>query len=311
MRAVFMGTPEFAVPSLEGLLRHHQVVAVYTQPDRRAGRGRSLVISPVKSLALARGLPVRQPASLKPEGEAEELERLCPEVIVVAAYGQILPRRVLHIPPRGCLNVHPSLLPRHRGPSPVASAILDGDEFTGVSIMLLDEGLDTGPILAQTRLAIEPQDTTGSLTAKLSELGAKLLVETLALWGERKVEPQPQSEEGASYSPSLTKEDGEIDWRLPAQELARRVRAFQPWPGCYSWWRGRLLRIMEVEPRPGEGKPEPGRVRALGRGVGVETGEGVLELRRVQMEGRQAMSGEEFARGQRGLVGAILPHRGA
>ncbi|MFQ5826928.1 MAG: methionyl-tRNA formyltransferase, partial [Dehalococcoidia bacterium] len=269
MRVVFMGTPEFAVPCLEGLLRHHQVVAVYTQPDRRAGRGRSLVISPVKRLALARGLPVRQPASLKPEGVAEELERLRPEVIVVAAYGQILPRRVLHIPPRGCLNVHPSLLPRHRGSSPVASAILDGDEFTGVSIMLLDEGLDTGPILAQTRLAIEPQDTTGSLTAKLSELGAQLLVETLALWLERKLESQPQGEEGATYSRPLTKEDGVIDWRLPAQELARRIRALQPWPGCYSWWRSRLLRIMEAVPRPGEGKPEPGRVRALGRGVGV------------------------------------------
>ncbi len=303
-----MGTPQFALPSLEGLLRDHEVVAVYTQPDRGAGRGRPLAGSPVKKLALDRGLPVLQPASLKPEREAEGLEGLRPDVIVVAAYGRILPRRVLDIPPLGCLNVHPSLLPRHRGASPVASAILAGDEDSGVSIMLLDEGMDTGPILAQTRQAIGPGDTTGSLTARLSELGAGLLLETLARWAEGKLEPRPQGEEAVSYSRPLAREDGEIDWRLPARELDRRLRAFQPWPGCYSRWRGRLLKVIEAVPLPGEGAGEPGRVRARGRGVGVDTGEGVLELVRVQGEGRGAMSGGEFARGQPGFVGAVLPH---
>ncbi len=303
-----MGTPEFALPSLEGLLRRHEVVAVYTQPDRGVGRGRHVAVSPVKQLALDRGLPVRQPASLKLEREAEDLEGLRPDVIVVAAYGRILPRRVLDIPPLGCLNVHPSLLPRYRGPAPVASAILAGDEQTGVSIMLLDEGMDTGPILAQTRLAIGPGDTTGSLTAALSEQGAELLRDTLARWGEGKLEPHPQGEEGVSYSRPLAREDGEMDWRLPARELDRRLRAFHPWPGCYTQWRGRRLKIVEAVPRPGEGAREPGRVRAWGQGVGVETGEGVLELVRVQGEGRGAASGGDFARGQQGFVGAVLPH---
>ena len=307
MRVVFMGSPEFALPSLEMLLLHCEVVAVYTQPDRQAGRGRHPAMSSVKRLALARGLPVMQPPSLRPPQEAERLADLGPDVIVVAAYGQLLPRGVLGVPAHACLNVHPSLLPRHRGPSPVAAAILAGDEFTGVTIMLMDEGLDTGPILAQSRLAIADQDTKGSLTTRLAELGAQLLGQTLPLWLQGEIHPQPQDEKEATYSRVITKEQGEIDWHLPAREIARRVRAFEPWPGCYTWWGGRRLKVMEAVPLGTEGGLQPGRMMALGRGVGVETGEGILGLRRVQLEGRRAMSAEEFARGQRDWVGRILP----
>jgi len=310
MRVVFMGTPEFALPALARLVSGGQeVLAVYTQPDKPAGRGRSLVSSAVKRAALDRGLPVWQPPSLRPPEEIERLANLHPEVIVVAAFGLLLPQSILDIPPLGCVNIHPSLLPRHRGPSPVAAAILAGDEITGVSIMLLDKGMDTGPLLAQQQVPVSPEDTTGSLTAKLAQLGGQLLMQTLPLWLEGKLTPQPQDEAKASYSKLITKEEGKIDWHRPAIELWRKVRAFQPWPGCYTTWQGRLLKIMETIPLPGGG--EPGRVIAIeeteGAPVGVQAGEGVLGLLQLQLEGKRAMSAEEFVRGQRGFIGASLP----
>ena len=220
MRFVFMGSPEFAVPPLEHLLiNQYQVVAVYTQPDRSAGRGRTLVSSPVKGAALAWGLPVVQPPSLKGAGVVEQLTGFTPDVIVVAAFGQILPQSVLAMPRLGCLNIHPSLLPRFRGASPVASAILAGDDFTGVSLMVMDEGLDTGPILARAQIPISAQDTTGSLTTKLSWLGARLLGEVLIHWTRGELTPRPQDESEATYCGPITKEEGEIDWRLPAIDI--------------------------------------------------------------------------------------------
>jgi len=315
LRFVFMGSPEFAVLPLEHLLvNQYQVVAVYTQPDRPAGRGSALVSPPVKRVALAWGLPVVQPASLKEAGVVEQLTRFTPDIIVVAAFGQILPQSVLAMPRLGCINIHPSLLPRFRGASPVASAILAGDEFTGVSIMLMDEGLDTGPVLARAQIPISAPDTTGSLTTKLSLIGAQLLGEVLVHWTRGELTPQPQDEAQASYCGPITKEDGEIDWRLPAIDIWRRVRAYHPWPGCYTKWRGRQLKIIEAVPLPEERTFKVGQVVALTSvlegskaGFGVCTGDGVLGVLRVQLEGKQVLSAAEFLRGQREFIGAVLP----
>ena len=311
MRIVFMGTSDFSVPGLERLiLGEHDVVAVYTQPDKPAGRGRALAFSAAKRVALEHEVPVMQPPSFREPGAIESLARLRPDVVVVAAFGMILPPGVLAIPPLGCLNIHPSLLPRHRGPSPIEGAILAGDEWTGVSIILMDEGVDTGAILSQRKVAIEPQDTAESLTTKLAQASAQLLGDTLPLWYSRNLAPTPQQEEGATYTRLFSKEDGEIDWHLPAVDIWRRVRAFYPWPGCYTRWRGNILKVVEAIPLPGGG--EPGRVKALaptaGAALGVEAGDGILGLIRVQLEGRRVITAEEFLRGQRGFLEATLPN---
>lgn len=314
MRVVFMGTPEYAVSPLKRLvLNQYQVVAVYTQPDRPAGRGRSLVSSPLKRAALAWKLPVVQPVSLKSTEVVTQLAEFHPDVIVVAAFGQILPQSVLDVPSYGCINIHPSLLPRFRGASPVAAAILAGDEFTGVSIMLMDRGLDTGPVLARAQIPISVQDTTGSLTAKLSLIAAQLLPEVLPRWSRGELTPQPQSEAEATYSAPISKEEGEIDWCLPAVSIWRRVRALQPWPGCYTRWQQRQLKIIEAVPLLAIGALEAGQVVALTSATaseaafGVSTGEGILGVLRVQLEGKRAMSAAEFLRGQRQFIGSILP----
>jgi len=309
-----MGTPEFAIPSLEYLiLNQYQVVAVYTQPDKPAGRGRSLAFPPLKRAALAWKLPVVQPVSLKSAQAMAQLAEFHPDVIVVAAFGQILLQSVLDIPGHRCINIHPSLLPRFRGASPVASAILAGDEFTGVSIMLMDRGLDTGPILARAQIPISAQDTTGSLTAKLSLIAARLLQEVLPRWSRGELTPQPQNEAEATYSGPISKEEGEVDWRLPAIDIWRRVRALQPWPGCYTRWQGRQLKIIEAVPLPAIRALEVGQVVALTSATesraafGVSTGEGILGVLKVQLEGKRAMSAAEFLRGQRHFIGARLP----
>jgi methionyl-tRNA formyltransferase len=305
-----MGSPEFAVPTLERLvLNQYQVVAVYTQPDSRAGRGRTLVSPPVKLAAKSLGLEVVQPPSLKEAGVVEQLAQFRPEVIVVAAFGQILPRAVLKIPRFGAVNVHPSLLPRFRGASPVAAAILAGDEFSGVSIMLMDEGLDTGPVLARAQVPISALDTTGSLTARLSSVGARLLIEALGNYLRGELTPQPQNEAEATYSGAISKEEGEIDWHLPAIELWRRVRAFSPWPGCYTRWQEGRLKIIEAVPVTEARNFKSGQVAALTStaAFGVGTGEGVLGILRVQAEGKRVMSAAEFLRGQREFIGAVLP----
>ena len=253
MRILFMGTPEFAIAPLEHLiLNQFKIVAVYTQPDRAGGRGRSLVPPPVKKAALTFHLPVVQPTSLKEAEAVAKLAEFHPDAIVVAAFGQILPQSILDIPRYGCINIHPSLLPRFRGSSPVVAAILAGDEVTGVTIMLMDRGMDTGPILAQKTLAISPQDTTGSLTAKLSQMAAKFLPEVLLRWTRGEITPQPQNEAEATYTAPITKEQGGIDWKWSAVEIWRRVRAFQPWPGAYTRWGGRRLEIIEAVPLPEE-----------------------------------------------------------
>ena len=315
MRVIFMGTPEFAIPCLEHLiLNRHQVVAVYTQPDKPAGRGRSLVSPPVKKAAVALNLPVVQPISLRRADVVAQMAGFHPDVIVVAAFGHILPQSVLDIPRYGCINIHFSRLPRFRGASPVAAAILAGDEFSGISIMLMDEGLDTGPVLARASIPISVRDTTGSLTLKLSQVAARLLQEVLVHWQRGEITPQPQNEDEATYCGSISKEEGEIDWHLPAVALWRRVRAFYPWPGCYTRWQGKQLKIIEAVPLPEAGTPEAGRVVALSpvageskAAFGVYTGGGILGVLAVQLEGKRAMSAAEFLKGQRQFVGATLP----
>ncbi len=308
MRVVFMGTPDFAVPTLKKLIETCNVVGVVTQPDRRAGRGRRLRASPVKEVALAHGLEVWQPASLRRDPEAvSHLRGWRPDAIVVAAFGQILPAEVLAIPPHGCLNVHASLLPRHRGAAPIAAAILSGDEHTGVTIMLMDEGMDTGPILAQAKIPISPKDTTLSLSERLAPLGADLLAATLPRWVDGKVEPTAQDESRATYCHPVAKTDGLIDWSLPAVELERRARAYYPWPGLYTTWQGRKLSVWPARAVPEwSGEGEPGQVIELASRLAVVTGQGALILEEVQLAGKRAMPAREFARGQRGFVGAKL-----
>lgn len=306
-RIVFMGTPEFAVPALEALADAHQVVGVVTQPDRPAGRGRRLAPSPVKQVALERGLSLSQPHSLRTPEAVAQLSAWKPDVIVVAAFGQILPQDVLGLPPHGCLNVHGSLLPHWRGAAPVAAAILAGDEVTGVTIMQMDAGLDTGPVLAQREETILPDDTQATLEERLAYLGAELLVETLSAYLAGNLLPRPQPEEGATYAGQLRKEDGLLDWSRPAVELDRQVRAFTPWPGAFTTWRGQRLKVLRVVPLPEwHGDAPPGTVIVLADGVVVATGEGALRLEEVQLAGKRPMDIAPFLRGQRDFAGSAL-----
>ena len=253
MRAVFMGTPEFAVPSLTRLITGgYDVVAVYSQPDRRAGRGREPISPPVKAAAQRMGIPVQQPESFRSEDVITQLAEYQPDFIVVCAYGQILTQSVLDIPPYQCLNIHFSLLPRYRGASPVAAAILAGDKFTGVSLQLVRQKLDTGPLLMAGAVPVMPWDSTGSLVGKLSRVAPGLLLEALTGWLRGEREHRPQDEARATYFAQLRKEEGEIDWNLPAVEIWRRVRALYPWPGCFTTWRGKQLKITAAMAYPEE-----------------------------------------------------------
>lgn len=304
-----MGTPDFGVPVLKSLLSSaHQVVAVYTRPDKPAGRGRQLLPAPVKQAAIAAGIPVVEPPSLRQESSARDLAALRPDLVVVAAYACILPPEVLKVPPHGCLNVHPSLLPRYRGASPVATALLNGDAETGVSVMLMDSGLDTGPILSQERIDIGDADTTGSLTQRLSEMGAELLLRTVDDWLNGRVQPLPQCESEATFSARIMAGDGKLDWSLPAVVLGRQVRAYHPWPGSYTSWKGQRLKVHSALPIIMSQPAPPGTAIELPKplSVGVATGDGMLALRRVQLEGKREVTAEEFVRGQQDLLGAHL-----
>jgi methionyl-tRNA formyltransferase len=312
VRTVFMGTPQFAVTILESLLQSsYQVLAVYTQPDKPAGRGRPVVSPPVKKLALERHIPVIQPETFKSSKVVEKLAGFQPELIVVAAFGFILPPAVLSLPKFGCLNVHPSLLPRHRGPSPVANTILCGDELTGVTIMLMDAGLDTGPILAQRKVVVSFTDTTGSLSSKLADVGTKLFLETLPKWLGGELSPKAQDESQATYSKLITSKDAEIDWHLSAVELWRKVRAYNPWPSCYTWCQGKRLKIHKAIPFGDVVEGKIGEVVALTEppGVGVVTRQGILGLCQVQLEGKREMSANDFVRGKRDFIGCVLGER--
>lgn len=309
MKTVFMGTPGFSLPVLEVLAELGlPIVAVYTKPDRPKGRGLRMEMSPVKQWAEARGFPVLQPSSLRKREAQEEFAGLRPDVVVVAGYGRILPKEVLVVPAKGFVNIHPSMLPLYRGTSPVVAALLDGAEATGVSLMLLDEGMDTGPLLARRAESILAEDTAESLTGRLFQKGADLLRETLPRWLNGEIAPVPQDDSQATVTRMIRREDGEADWTLPAEALERRVRAYTPWPGLYTYWGGKQIKILSATVVPCEG--EPGLVVPLGQEdtpIGVGTGHQVLGLQRVLLEGKRAVSAGEFAQGYRDFVGSRLP----
>jgi methionyl-tRNA formyltransferase len=321
LRIVYMGTPYFAVPALNALSEKsapgellpegYEISTVITRPDKPAGRGREVAFSPVKQAALARNIPVWQPGSFKKLDNSAALGNYQADLYIVAAFGQILPHVVLEQPRYGTLNIHASLLPRYRGADPIAEAILQGDEEAGVSIMLLDEGIDTGPVLSRRSIPIVEDDTTGSLTIKLAELGARALTEALPLWIAGKITPEPQDGTRASHTRMLTKEDGKIRWDLPAAVLARQVRAYTPWPGSYTNWRGKLLKIHAARPLSVETEgTAPGTVvvreEAGHRVLAVATGSGLLLVRQLQLEGKKATTAEEFLRGYGQIVGETL-----
>lgn len=310
-RVVFMGTPEFSVPVLAMLVDSgYDVAGVVTQPDRPSGRGRSLEPTPVKRYAGAHGLPVVQPPSLRQAEAVAELAAFQPDVIVVAAFGQILRPAVLALPKHGCINVHASLLPRWRGASPVQAAILAGDQVTGSTIMLMDEGMDTGPVLNQAALAIDPDDTAGTLTERLAHQGAALLAETLPRWLAGELRPEPQATNLATLCRPVRKEQGLIDWSQPAAELARAVRAYSPWPGATTLWNGAQLKVVAARTLPGVKLGEPaGSVVEHESATAVVTGDGLLCLDAVQLAGRNAVSIADFVRGQRHFVGSVLGQR--
>jgi methionyl-tRNA formyltransferase len=296
-RFVFMGSPDFALSVLQALHQAYPVVGVVTQPDRAAGRGRELKPPPVKTRAQELGIPVIQPEKLRQPDAMEQLRAWSPDVIVVAAFGQILRQEVLDLPPYGCLNVHASLLPRWRGAAPINAAILYGDEETGITIMKMDAGLDTGPILSQRAVHVEPDETAGSLFGKLSVLGADLLLATLPGYLAGEIEPRPQPEEGVTYAPMLKKEEGQLDFSSSALELARKVRAFNPWPGAYFEWDGTLLKVHRVTSRPGLARE--GERLILDGLPAVGTSDGLLVLEEVQPAGKKPMSGKAFLTGAR------------
>ena len=313
IRLVFMGTPGFAIPVLQALTAapETQVVAVFTPPDRPRGRGRAIEMTPVKECAVELDLPVFQPASLRSEQAQQELVNLRPDVIVIAAYGKLLPPQILKTPSYGCLNLHPSLLPRYRGPSPVATAILDGEEVTGVTLMLLDEGMDTGPIISQREYALSGSENTDGLTASLFQLGSQLLLEDLGAWVAGQLTARPQDEARSTTTRKLERNDGVADWHLSATQLERRSRAFNPWPGLFTKWDDKVLKLLEVFPVAEAPAPQadPGLVVTLSSGdhcVGVGTGDGVLGLKSIQLEGRRPSPTAEFLQGYPQFLGARL-----
>lgn len=306
MKIVFAGTPEFAVPCLRAAARGGEVVAVYTQPDRPAGRGRGLQASPVKQAAQELGVPVLQPETLRDEAAQAQLRELAPDLMVVVAYGLILPRKVLKIPAHGCWNVHASLLPRWRGAAPIQRAIEAGDAETGVDLMRMEAGLDTGPVLLQRRTAIGDGETGGQLHDRLSVLGAEALAEGLALLREGRLPPaRAQPEEGATYARKLDKAEAKLDWSQPAVALARKVRAFNPWPVAEAQVAGERLRIHEAVALPSVFVSEHGRVIAADRhGIDIACGEGALRLLCVQREGGKPVSVADYLNARRDLLSA-------
>lgn len=307
-----MGTADLACASLRALASHPglTVVAAVTQPDRPKGRKLQLHPSPVKAAAQALGLPVLQPEKARAPGFLEELKSLRPDLCVVAAYGQILPQALLDIPSLGCLNIHTSLLPKYRGAAPIQWAILEGETETGVTIMRMDAGLDTGPLLAQRRTAITKEDDAMALHDRLSRMGAELLIETIPDYASGEIVPQPQPAKGSSYARKIKKEDGLLDWSRPAHSLWNRVRGLVPWPGAYTHWtrdaKSVVLKLWKAEMADGNGG-SPGQVRAVGeRGIDVVCGEGNLRILELQLEGGRRMPAQAFLAGHALLVGDKL-----
>jgi len=299
VRIVFAGTPDFAATALKALIQAgHDIVGVYSQPDRPAGRGRKLVPGPVKQVALDSAIPVFQPLSLKSAEAQEELASLNPDVMIVAAYGLILPKAVLDIPTHGCLNIHASLLPRWRGAAPIHRAIAAGDRETGITIMQMDEGLDTGDMLLKVTTPIQPDDTGGSLHDRLADLGGEAIVEALGKLEKGELSPEPQNNNEACYAHKLSKEEGHLDWQRSADELARLVRAFNPWPGTFTDLGDQRIRFHLAEALNHDSDQHPGTVLKREReGVDIACGSGTLRVTRVQLPGTRAQSVNDLING--------------
>lgn len=307
---IFMGTPEFALPSLKALLEeNYQLKAVVTQPDRPRGRGGKIKVSPVKEEALKHGLKVLQPTSLDSNFLAR-LKSLNPDIMIVVAYGKILPPDILKIPPSGCINVHASLLPRYRGAAPVHRAIMNGEEITGVTTMYMEEGMDTGDIILQEETKIDDNDTVGTLHDRLAEKGSKLLVKTLELVIEGKALSRSQEEEKASYAPPLKREEELIDWEKSAAEIFNKIRGMNPWPGAYTFWKNKRLKIWSSRIVDQEGLYNPGEIVKVDQeGILVGTGKGALLITDVQVSGGRRMRAGEFIRGKDIGAGEVLEGR--
>jgi methionyl-tRNA formyltransferase len=297
-RTVFMGSPEFALPALRSLATHYPIVGVVTQPDRPAGRGRQLTPPPVKLLAEELELPVIQPRRLNEPGAYDQLQQWAPELIIVAAFGQILRPVVLDLPKYGCINVHGSLLPLWRGAAPIQAAILNGDDLTGITIMRMDSGIDTGPILSQKSLPINHDDNALSLAAKLAELGAELLDETLPRYLSGALIPTAQDEKLATYAPMIKKEDGLLNFSFPAAVLDRKIRAYNPWPGAFTYWNNQMLKIHRAHPIFGN-NGVAGKHIIYQDLPAIFTGEGLLVLDELQLSGRTSQTGKTFLLGVR------------
>jgi methionyl-tRNA formyltransferase len=307
MRIIFFGTPEFAVPSLQALLdAGEEIVSVITQPDRVKGRGHKLSQPPVKEHALSKGVPVIQPSDIRTPGFYEELSGLNPDIIVVVAYGKIVPPPLLSLPPLGCVNVHGSLLPRYRGAAPIQWALINGEEKTGITTMLMDEGLDTGDTLLTEEVAIAEEDNAYTLSQRLSRVGASLLVKTLEGLQNKMIKPAPQSGQ-ATYAPPLKKENGRINWSLPAREIFNLIRGTYPWPGAYCYLNGEKLHIIKAEADHDCTKGPVGRIEQIsGTDIRVSTGAGTLAITEVKPEGKKIMPAAAFVNGRHLREGAIF-----
>lgn len=307
MRLVFMGTPALAVPALERLASEHEIALAVTQPDKIAGRGHHLVAPPVKQRAMELNLPVAQPERARKEEFIEQLRDVKPDAIAVVAYGQILPRAILGLPPRGCINLHFSLLPRWRGAAPVQHAILAGDTFTGVTTQWMAEKLDAGDVILQHNVEIGDNETSAELFARLTPIGVEVLAETLQLVSAGRGPRLPQNESEATYAPTIRKEDGKLDWSQPARALVNMIRAFNPWPGTFCEFREQQLKVWRANLGANDTTPSPGRIEEISAaGISVATSDGLTRLTEVQAPGRPRMSATDWARGARIQIGEYL-----
>ena len=299
MRVIFMGTPDFSVGTLEALIQAgHQVVLAVTQPDKPKGRGGKMQFPPVKETALEHGIPVFQPRKVREPENIEELKKYQADVIVVVAFGQILPREILELTPYGCINVHASLLPSYRGAAPIQWAVINGEKVSGVTTMQMDEGLDTGDMLLKTEVPLEPEETGGSLHDKLAAAGASLCVRTLKALEEGTVTPKKQGESPTAYASMLKKEMGEIRWEDPAISIERLIRGLNPWPSAYTGWQDKTMKIWEAEVLEEDSGQEPGTVVRVDKdGFLVQTGKGLLKVTALQIPGKKRMEADAFLRG--------------
>lgn len=314
IRVVFMGTPDFAASFLQALIQNeYHVISVFTQPDKPQGRDQETVFSPVKTIAVANKIPVEQPLKIT-ETEIEKLKEMKPDLIIVAAYGRILPKAFLDVPGFGCINVHPSLLPKYRGASPIQNAILNGETETGISIMLMDAGMDTGPILSQKSHPIDPNDTTITLEQKLGIEAVPLLMETIPLFIKRKIDPREQDSNEATLCELIEREDGRIFWNQSAEKIYNRYRAFTPWPGIFTYWkktpdgmplRLKLIMISHQKNNPAITRPY-GEVFEVGEKIGISTDLGIIFPESVQLEGKDTVSIQDFVRGYPNFIGSVL-----